>query len=481
MGFTLSDNVNNDKVLLTSFSNATTKRWDPNYQHLFKKFLKTISRSPFPIERLKESIIYLQYGTSKCATEEPLGTPVLRMANMQEEVWDLTKLKYLEVSPEEKKSYLLEKGDLLFNRTNSKELVGKCNEFNLDEEYIFASYLIRVRLDTRKLLPQYVTAFLSSNLGRLQIDAVSRQIAGMTNINAEEIQDFLIPVPSIATQQLIVDMMSTAFHQKQQKEKEARELILSIDDYFLDELGVVISEEKRASGTARIFARQFSDITESRLDPHYHQPKYQNLVDAIPDRCKTTIAKEATLIFSGMTPKSGGDAYTDKGDGVAFIRSGDFSENGSIRYQKLLFIKEDIHLNFMAHSAIKSGDVLFAIVGATIGKVGVYRETYEANINQAICAVRLEERVIPEYLQGFFMSRLGQMLIDQAKRPVARANLNLDEISKLPFYLPEMKVQEKIVKKIKEIYKLNMEIKKEAANILIREKLKVEQIILGID
>jgi hypothetical protein len=90
---------------------------------------------------------------------------------------------------------------LPFNRTNSKELVGKCGIFSLTGEYVFASYLIRVRLKHGTLLPDYVTAFLSSSFGRIQIDAVSRQIAGMTNINAEEIRELLIPILDHTTQE----------------------------------------------------------------------------------------------------------------------------------------------------------------------------------------------------------------------------------------------------------------------------------------
>ena len=132
----------------------------------------------------------------------------------------------------------------------------------------------------------------------------------------------------------------------------------------------------------------------------------------------------------------------------------------------------------MPSSALKHGDVLFAIVGATIGKVGVFREKIEANINQAICGVRLKPEILPEYLQAFFMSNLGQMFIEQAKRPVARANLNLDEIGKLPIYFPEIEVQQQVVSKVNEIYKLNKEKRIEAKLILANAKAKVEKMIL---
>ena len=65
---------------------------------------------------------------------------------------------------------------------------------------MFASYLIRVRLDTQRAIPGFVSAFLNSPAGRIQIDQVSRQVAGMSNVNAEELRELLIPLPEIDEQ-----------------------------------------------------------------------------------------------------------------------------------------------------------------------------------------------------------------------------------------------------------------------------------------
>ena len=135
-----------------------------------------------------------------------------------------------QMTDEEKKPYLIKQGDILFNRTNSKELVGKANVFNLPGEYVFASYLIRVRLKKGTLLPDYVTAFLSSLPGRIQIDAISRQIAGMTNINAEEIRELLIPAPSEVVQKKVVQAWQAAIQNRDQTFDKARSILATIDD-----------------------------------------------------------------------------------------------------------------------------------------------------------------------------------------------------------------------------------------------------------
>ncbi len=171
---------------------------------------------------------------------------------------------------EEREPYLLHAGDILFNRTNSKELIGKCQVFDLSGDYVFASYLIRVRTNETKLLPDYVTAYLSLPVGRMLIDAVSRQIAGMTNINAEEIRELLVPRPDLVTQRRIVAAWRKALSQREKTEAQARQLLASIDDLLLSELGIQLPPEPSATLANRVFTRPFSELTGRRFDPSSH-------------------------------------------------------------------------------------------------------------------------------------------------------------------------------------------------------------------
>ena len=87
------------------------------------------------------------YGTSEKTHDDDSGTPVLRMGNIQNGRLDLRDLKYLHVTGRDRKKLLLKRGDILVNRTNSAELVGKCAVFDSECDFAFASYLIRLRLD----------------------------------------------------------------------------------------------------------------------------------------------------------------------------------------------------------------------------------------------------------------------------------------------------------------------------------------------
>ena len=107
-------------------------------------------------------------------------------------------------------SLLLRVGDILFNRTNSKELVGKCAVFHAGGVYVFASYLIRVRIDATQANPDFVAFALNSPIGRQQIDALSRQITGQANVNSEELRSLQIPLPLLPAQAAVMKRVESA-------------------------------------------------------------------------------------------------------------------------------------------------------------------------------------------------------------------------------------------------------------------------------
>lgn len=216
----------------------------------------------------------------------------------------------------------------------------------------------------------------------------------------------------------------------------------------------------------KIFIVNRSEI-EGRLDAHYNKPVYSDiwhklLSMPIP---LTTLKDYSETIFSGITPKSGGEAYVSK-NGIPFVRSGDFSDTNIIDFSSLLLLKEEVHSGLMKNSQLRKGDVLIAIVGATIGKIGVYKYDIEANINQAICAVRLKETLNPYYVQAFLQTNLGQKILERIKRPVARANINLEEVGNIPIPLLTPARQKEIVNYITEANRKKQEKEREAQQLL---------------
>lgn len=154
--------------------------------------------------KLKDCCEKFKYGTSAKSKEEG-KVPVLRMGNLQEGKLDWTNLVYTS-DEEEIKKYELISGDLLFNRTNSPELVGKTSIYEGEREAIYAGYLIRVRtlegIDSR-----FVNYFMNSIFAKHRCMEVKSDGVSQSNINAEKLGDFDIPLPPTEEQKEIVRIL----------------------------------------------------------------------------------------------------------------------------------------------------------------------------------------------------------------------------------------------------------------------------------
>ena len=151
------------------------------------------------IKKLGE-VVQTQYGTSKKATSIVGEFPILRMNNITYSgEMDYKDLKYIELSDSEKEKFLLKKGELLFNRTNSKELVGKTGLFNLDIPMAFAGYLIRIK-PSNLIHSKFLLFFMNSEFMKKLLYNKAKNIVGMANINAKELEDFSIILPPIELQ-----------------------------------------------------------------------------------------------------------------------------------------------------------------------------------------------------------------------------------------------------------------------------------------
>ena len=205
-----------------------------------------------------------------------------------------------------------------------------------------------------------------------------------------------------------------------------------------------------------------------RIDPHFYRPsfiRFYNILQKSKFEIKT-IREISERVTSGATPKSKGSAYATKEEGIPFIRSGDINEDKTINFDDILYIKSEIHNKLLKGSKLKKEDVLIAIVGATIGQVSIYDHEREANINQAIALVRLKEGINPEYVKAFLLSTLGQKQLNRIKRPVARANINLDEIGGIHIILPPLEPENKVVEFMGQLYQRQKQKETEAQQLI---------------
>ena len=158
---------------------------------------------------LKELANGFQYGTSSKSDKTGL-VPVLRMGNLQDGEIDWTDLKYTSDTSEISK-YALENGDVLFNRTNSPELVGKTSIYRGERQAIFAGYLIKIKHKKDILSSDFLNLCLNSKYGRDWCKQVRTDGVGQSNINAKVLSEFVIPLPPIEEQQDIVTRVNNLF------------------------------------------------------------------------------------------------------------------------------------------------------------------------------------------------------------------------------------------------------------------------------
>ncbi len=408
-------------------------RFDPQYEQLNLRKTAYYRDPRYPLVPLGTLAKFIQYGISERANALELGVPMIRMSNLQANGWDLATLKHIELDAADLKRYSLHKGELLFNRTNSKELVGKCEAFEEDGVWVFASYLIRVRLDTQRAIPGFVSAFLNSPAGRIQIDQVSRQVAGMSNVNAEELRKLVIPLPEINKQELFLAELSAAREERDQALAEGTQLETSLDSFLMQRLGLEMPSEQ----SRRAFAIRLLDLRRSRIDPPAYQPLLSR--SATP-RVAIKRLSDCVVINSNTAPEPASDDTL-----VPYIGLPECNQT-SIREVVMRPYGE-----VKGRAIVKPGDVLFARIEPSIfnkkyvlaedllGHEYAYTST-EFYVVTAIPGVSLAEYVHAMFFSSFVFVQSRGMTAGSS----GRRRLDLSQFRAIKFPLPPIVLQREI-------------------------------------
>lgn len=179
-------------------------------QAIFHEMFGDVATNPkgWPVGTIRDLLSEAKYGTAQKANSDGKGLPILRMGNLTYSgQLDLSDLKHVELTAKDFPKYTTQRGDLLFNRTNSKELVGKTAVVDLDDPLAIAGYLIRARTNKRGN-PHYISAYLNSKHGKAVLRNMCKNIVGMANINAQELQDIVIALPPVELQNEFADRLA---------------------------------------------------------------------------------------------------------------------------------------------------------------------------------------------------------------------------------------------------------------------------------
>ncbi len=173
---------------------------------------------------LKKAVTYWQYGLSESLADT--GTyPCFRMNNYLNGRMQAADLKYIDLNAKALAAYRLQRGDILFNRTNSRDLVGKIGVFDLDGDYVFASYLVRLRANPEMARPEFLNLLLNTGVNQERIRRLATPGVSQSNINVESLKQFRVALPAIDEQDAIVEALN-GLDQRRDCEIEAQRQLI---------------------------------------------------------------------------------------------------------------------------------------------------------------------------------------------------------------------------------------------------------------
>lgn len=158
---------------------------------------------------IRDLVTDVRYGSSRKAADGNSGKyPYLRMNNITYSgELDLSDTKTIDIPDGELDKCTVRRGDVLFNRTNSKELVGKTCVYNRDELMVLAGFIVRVRLND-KAYPEFVSTFLNTDFSKQMLINMCKTAIGQANINAQELQNIGIYIPPKEIQNKFISFKS---------------------------------------------------------------------------------------------------------------------------------------------------------------------------------------------------------------------------------------------------------------------------------
>ena len=362
--------------------------------------------------------------------------------NLQNEDWKTAK------RIDEK--YSLDENDLLFARSGAT--AGKT--FIYKKEYgkaIFAGYMIRFRFDETRVNPLFIFYYTLLNRYRSWVRTIQRP-SGQPNINSKEFKSFEIPLPPLDIQNHIIELIQSADDQKRQKDQDADDLLDSIDDYVLAELGIKVPvvEEKKC------FVVHANEMVGNRIDSHFHQPKYSDFKRAL-EAGRYRVVPLSSLITD---LKNGVEIRTYSDHGYRYLRVSDLGQHGienhDPRYVDVEEIPKKIKLTSDSFLISRSGSL--GLVSA------VEDEIREAILSSHIFKVVLNvNQILPKYLEAFFRSQTGQSQLFQNNNGGVVPEISQSALKSISVVVPPLDIQERIVDEVMRRQSQAAKLRQEAA------------------
>jgi len=385
---------------------------------------------------LEDIVCELKYGTS----EKSLSVgkiAVLRMGNITNVgTIDYSNLVYSS-NNEDIKLYSLEKDDLLFNRTNSSEWVGKTAIYKKEQPAIYAGYLIRIR--PILIFSDYLNTVMNSSYYRNWCYYVKTDAVNQSNINAQKLSQLMIPIPPLKEQERIVvevakwisliDTIKNSKEDLQTTIKQAKSKILNLAIH-----GKLVPQDPNDEPAIELLKRINPDFTPCD-NGHNGKLPYE-----IPESWVWCGHNSILDISGGAQPSKNYFETKPKPNYIRLYQIRDYGE-----YPVPVYIPIDL-----ASKQTKKGDILLARYGGSLGKV-FHAEQGAYNVAMAKVIFKFENLIYKEFAYYYYLSDLYQGKLKEISR-TAQAGFNSTDFNDMYFPLPPLAEQQRIVQKIEELF-----------------------------
>lgn len=430
-------------------------RIDPNpYHPIRRNTIKKLKNSEFQLFFLKDVVEFKkQIVTSKSDDLIYIG-----LENIESNTG-----VYIP-SEEEKEefgtAFKFEKGDILFpklrpylNKVHLAEFDGVCST----EFYV---------LNSNKCDNVYLFSFLNSPI---VVNQTSYLMTGNTlpRLQTEEVENLIIPIPSILIQNKIIEITKKLKDIRKKKEIEAIEILESINDYVLEELGIKLPELK----DRMTYIVNSEEVNNNRINAYYYQPKFDEVENAI-NKGKFE-EKELKDIIKSLINGFDYREFTDSG--VIYLRVSNIRPH---RFN-LLDVKFIPDMKISKDIKLKQGDVLLTRKGTFGISTVVDKDSEKYLISSEIFRMVLKEGINPHYLSTWLNSKPQQIIFDRIKTGGIMGHLSQEVLLQIKIPMPPLAIQNKIVEEFKSRMQKAEQLQKEAKDELEKAKQEVERIILG--
>lgn len=411
-------------------------------------------------KKIGDCLLASQYGISVAMNEDKKGYPIYRMNEIHNLLCDLNVNKCADITQEEAEIFKLHDKDVIFNRTNSFEWVGRTGIYyqNDNIDRIFASYLVRFIPNTDILLPEYLATYLNTKYGMWDIKRRARQSINQTNVNPEEVKCMDIPILRKDIQNNVAQHLQIA----NQKRIVSQQLYASAESYLLDCLGMANFAANPDAYNIKTLKESF--LETGRFDSEYYLPKYEDYIELVRSYPNgyDLIGNVCDIKDSNFAPINGVQ--------YKYIELADIGKLGEIIGCNKQIGEE---LPTRARRIVHKGDVIVSSIEGSLDSCALVTDEYDGALCSTGFYVLKSHQHNPETLLTLFKSLPIQNLMKKGCSGTILTAIGKSEFEKIPIPLIRQEVQDEIAKHVKKSFELRME----AMQLLENAKLTVETTI----